>query len=270
MRRGLRGAAATAAAAAGLPPVALPRRLRRRLRPLGRRRRGASLRASGVGRAAGTPALAPRLPLRGSRSRRRAGAGSASCPRHLRAPQATVSATTLARAAAPRPRTRRLLPWSRARGRRSRTPTTGVASRRTRSIQRNVWLVLGRTAGVSSAQECQRGDATYSARRISSSKGHEGGLGAWTGRSHRRSCRSSRSYSRGKRPSRRARCPRPRRPMRGLCPRLRPRPLRPRRRAPRKQVLSRLAEAGARPRGGPRRGDLPVWSPAMAPLLARR
>ena len=63
-------------------------------------------------------------------------------------------------------------------------------------------------------------------------------MGAWTGRSRRQSCGSSRR----KRPSRRALCPRPRRPMRGLCPRLRPRPLR--RRAPRKQVLGPLAEAG--------------------------
>ena len=270
MRRGLRGAAAAAAAAAGLPPVALPRRLRRRLRPLGRRRRGASPRASGVGRAAGIPALAPRLPPRGSRSRRRAGAGSASSPRHLRAPRATVSTTTLARARAPRPRTRRLLEWSLARGRRSRTPRAGVASRRTRSIERDVWLVFGRTAGVSSARVRQCRDATCSAGRMSSSKGNEGGMGAWTGRSRRQSCGTSNGSSRRKRPSRRARCPRPRRPMRGLCPRLRPRPLRPRRRAPRKQVLGRLAEAGARPRGGPRRGDLLVWSPAMAPLLARR
>ena len=234
MRRGLRGAAA----AAGLPPVAPPRRLRRRLRPRGRRRRGASPRASGVGRAAGTPALAPRLPPRGSRSRRRAGAGSASCPRHLRAPQATVSATTLARAAAPRPRTRRLLPWSRARGRRSRTPTTGVASRRTRSIERDVSLVLGGRAWVRSALVSPRGDATCSATVITDSKGNRGGMGAWTGRSQRRSWRS---FARPL-PGHRSRCPRPRRPRRGLGLRLRPQPLR--RREPRKQVLGPLAEAG--------------------------
>ena len=240
MRRGLRGAAAAAAAAAaaGLPPVAPPRRLRRRLRPLGRWRRGASQRASGVGRAAETPALAPRLPPRGSRRRRRAGAGSASGPRHLRAPRATLTTTTLARALAPRPRTRRLLEWSRVRGRRSRTPRSGVASRRAPSISRGVWPVLGRSAGVRSAKVGEWRDATCSAGRISRSKTRQGGLGAWTGQSQRQSCWNSRR----KRPSRRARCPRPWRPMRGLCPRLRPRVLR--RRAPRRQVLGLLAEAG--------------------------
>ena len=241
MRRGLRGAAAAAvaaAAAAGLPPVAPPCRLRR-LRPLGMCRRGASHRASGVGRAAGTPALAPRLPLRGRRRRRRAGPGSASVPRHLRASRATVTTTTtLAQALAPRPRTRRLLEWSRARGRRSRTPRSGVASRRTPSIPRGVWPVLGRSAGVRSAKVGEWRDATCSAGRISRSKTRQGGLGAWTGESQRQSCWNSRR----KRPSRRARCPRPWRPMRGLCPRLRPRGLR--RRAPRRQVLGLLAEAG--------------------------
>ena len=234
MRRGLRGAAA-AVAVAGLPPVAPPCCLRRRLRPLGRRRRGASPRASGVGRAAGTPALAPRLPPLGSRSRRRAGAGSASSPRHLRAPRATLTTTTLARALAPRPRTRRLLEWSRVRGRRSRTPRSGVASRRTPSIQRNVWPVLGRTAGVRSANLGEWRDATCSAGRISRSKTRQGGMGAWTGQSRRQSCRLSATLQL-------ARCPRPRRPMRGLCPRLRPRVLR--RRAPRRQVLGLLAEVG--------------------------
>ena len=180
-RRGLRRAAA-ATAAAVLPPVPLPRRLRRRVRPLGRKRRGASHRASGVGRAAGIPALALRLPLRGCRSRRRARSGSADGPRQLRAPRATLT-TTLARAPAPRPRTRRLLQWSRARGRRSRAPRSGVASRRTPSIQRNVWLVLGRTAGVRSAKDCQWRDATCSARCISSRKTSQRGMGAWTGQS---------------------------------------------------------------------------------------
>ena len=153
-RRGLRGAAMAVAA---LLPAPLPRRLRHRVHPPGRRRRGASHQASGVGRAAGTPALAPRLPRRRRRSRRRARAGSADGPRHLRAPRATLTTTTLARALAPRPRTRRLLDWSRARGRRARTPRSGVASRRTPSIQRNVWPVFGRKAGVRSAEKASGG-----------------------------------------------------------------------------------------------------------------
>ena len=182
-RRGLRRAAA-AAAAAVLPPVPLPRRLRRRVRPPGRKRRGASHRASGVGRAAWTPALALRHPLRGCRSRRRARAGSADGPRQPWAPRATLT-TTLARAPAPRPRTRRLLEWSRARGRRSRTPRTGVASLRTRSIQRDVWLVLGGRARGRSALGSPRRDATCSATIITEKKGNQGGMGAWTGRSQR-------------------------------------------------------------------------------------
>ena len=186
-RRGLRRAAA---AAAVLPPVPLPRRLRRRVRPPGRRRRGASHRASGVGRAAGTLALAPPLPLRGRRSRRRARAGSAVGLRQFRALRATVTTTsmpTLSRALATRPRTRRLLEWSRARGRRLRTLRSGVALRRTRSIQRNVGLVLGGTAWVRSALACRSWDATCSARFISISKGNEVGTGAWTGSSRRKS-----------------------------------------------------------------------------------
>ena len=182
-RRGLRRAAA-ATAAAVLPPVPLPRRLRRRVRPPGRKRRGASHRASGVGRAAGTPALALRLPLRGRRSRRRARAGSADGPRQPWAPRATLT-TALARARAPRPRTRRLLELSRARGRRLRTPRSGVASPRTRSIERDVWLVLGGRARVRSALVSPRGDATCSATVITEKKGNQGGMGAWTGRSQR-------------------------------------------------------------------------------------
>ena len=250
-------------AVAALLPAPLPRRLRHRVHPPGRRRRGASHQASGVGRAAGTPALAPRLPRRRRRSRRRARAGSADGPRHLRAPRATLTTTTLARALAPRPRTRRLLEWSRVRGRRSRTPRSGVASRRTPSIQRNVWPVLGRTAGVRSANLGEWRDATCSAGRISRSKTRQGGMGAWTGQFRRQSCRNSARPP----PSRRGRCPRPRRPMRGLCPRLRPRLLR--RWAPRKQVLGLLAEGSARPRGGQRRGDPPVCPPAMAPPQTR-
>ena len=63
-------------------------------------------------------------------------------------------------------------------------------------------------------------------------------MGAWTGRSRRQSCGTSNGSSRRKRPSRRARCPRPRRPMRGLCPRLRP----------------QHPRAGAGSAGGSRRG----------------
>ena len=119
-----------------------------------------------------------------------------------------------------------------------RTPRSGVASRRTRSIERDVSLVLGGKAWVRSALVSPRRDATCSATVITDSKGNQGGMGAWTGRSQRRSWRS---FARPL-PGHRSRCPRPRRPRRGLGLRLRPQPLR--RREPRKQVLGPLAEAG--------------------------
>ena len=183
-RRGLRRAAAAAAAAAELPPVPLPRRLRRRARPPGMRRRVASHRASGVGRAAGILALATgTLGLRGSRSRRRAGARSAGCPRQLGQARATMM-TTLAGPRAFRPRTRPLLGSSQALGR--RLPTAiGFALRRKRSIKRNVWLVHGGMARARSAAVCPRRAATCSARGTSASKGQRGGMGASTGQSRR-------------------------------------------------------------------------------------
>ena len=248
---------AVAAAAAALPPVPRPRRLRRRARPPGRRRRAASLRASGAGPAARALASAPRPPLQGGRARRRAGARSAGG----RALLATLTTARLAGALAPRPRAGRLLEWSQARGRRSRTPS-GVASRRMLSIQRDVWLVLGGVAWVRSAEVHQRRNATCSARRISVSKESRGGMGAWTGQSQRRSCRNSA----GPRAGRRARCPRPRRSRRGLCPRLRPRLLR--RRSPRDPVLGLLAEVGGVLRHACRRPRRGASTARVRPPLA--
>ena len=181
-RRGLRGLRGAAMVAAALLPAPLPRRLRRRVRPLGTGRRVASHRASGVGRAAGIPALATGTPaLRGSRSRHRAGARSAGCPRQLGQARATMM-TTLAGPRAFRPRTRPLLGSSQALGR--RLPTAiGFALRRKRSIKRNVWLVHGGMARARSAAVCPRRDAAFSARGTSASKGQRGGMGASTGQS---------------------------------------------------------------------------------------
>lgn len=184
VRRGLRGLRGAAAAAAVLLPAPLLRRLRRQVRPPGRRRRVASHRASGVGRAAESLALATGTPaLRGSRSRHRAGARSAGCPRQLRAAHATRT-TMLAGPWAFLPRIRRLLESSQARERRPPT-ASGFASRRTRSIKRTVWLVLGGAVWVRSAALCPRMGATCSARSTSPSKGQKGGMGAWTVQSPR-------------------------------------------------------------------------------------
>ena len=181
--RGLRGAEAAAAA---LPPAPLPRRLRRRVRPPGSRRRGASHRASGVGRMAGILALATGTPaLRGSRSRHRAGARSAGCPRQLRAARATRT-TTLARPLAFRPRTRRLLESSQARGRRSRG-TNGVALRQKTLTPRSAWLGRGGTELAGNAGARQSRDAGISAGSISSSNTKMVGMGVWTGPSRRES-----------------------------------------------------------------------------------
>ena len=182
-RRGLRGAAMAAAA---LLPARLPRRLRRRVRPPGSRRRVASHRASGVGRVAGILALATGTPaLRGSRSRRRAGARSAGCPRLLWAARATRT-STLAGPRASRPRTRLLPRSSQAWGRHLPT-ASGIALRRRRSMKGNVWLVLGGMEWVRSAAVSPRRDAACSARGTSASKGQRGGMGAWTGQSRRQS-----------------------------------------------------------------------------------
>ena len=125
----------------------------------------ASHRASGVGRVAGTPALATGAPaLRGSRIRYCAGARSAGCPRQLQAARATRT-TTLAGPRAFRPRTRLLPRSSQAWGRRLPT-ASGFASRRKRSMKGNVWLVLGGVARVRSAAVCQRRDAPCSARGL--------------------------------------------------------------------------------------------------------
>ena len=146
-----------------------------------------------------------------------------------------------------------------------RTPRSGVASRRTRSIERDVSLVLGGRAWVRSAGVSPRRDATCSARVITDSKGNPGGMGAWTARSQRRSWRSSARSSARPRPGRRSRCPRPRRPRRGLCLRLRSRPLR--RRAPRKQVLGPLAEAGGVLRHVLRRPRMAASTARVGPRL---
>ena len=181
--RGLRGAAMAAAA---LLPAPLPRRLRRRVRPPGRRRRGVSHRASAVGRVAGRLALATgSLALLGSRSRHRAGAGSAGGPRHLRAARATRT-TTLAGPRAFRPRTRRLLESSQARGRRSRW-TNGVASRQNPLTPRSAWLVPGGTELAGNAGACRSWDAVICVGCISSSNARMVGMGVWTGPSRRES-----------------------------------------------------------------------------------
>ena len=182
--RGLRG---VAMAAAALLPAPLPRRLRRRVRPPGSRRRGASHRASGVGRVTGIPALVTGTPaLRGSRQRRRRreGAGSAGGPRHLRAARATR--TTLAGPRAFRPRIRRLLESSQARGRRSRR-TNGVASRHPRLTPLSAWLVPGRTELADNAGACRSWNAGICAGCISSSNTKMVGMGVWTGPSRRES-----------------------------------------------------------------------------------
>ena len=181
-RRGLQGAAMAAAAA--LLPAPLPRRLRRRVRSPGSRRRGASHRASGVGRVAVILALATGTPaLRGSRRRHCAGARNAGCPRQLRAARATRT-TTLAGPRAFRPRTR-LLPRSSQAWERRLPTASGIALRRKRSMKGNVWLVLGGMAWVRSAAVCPRRDAACSARGTSTSKGQRGGMGAWTEKSRR-------------------------------------------------------------------------------------
>ena len=176
--------------AAALLRAPLARRLRRGVRQLGRRRRGASPRASGAGRAARIPALAQRPLIWGSSSRRRAGARSAGRPRPLRLACATTTTATLAGVRALRARISRLLESSPAQGRRARTPS-GSASRRPRSIPRSVWPVLGGRALARSARRFPRQDAMCFARVISTSKRNPGGMGAWTGPFRMLSCRNS-------------------------------------------------------------------------------
>ena len=184
--RGPRGLRGMAMAAAALLPAPLPRRLRRRVRPPGSRRRGASHRASGVGRVAGILALATGTPaLRGSRSRHRAGARSAGCPRRLWAARATRT-TTLAGPRAFRPRTRLLLESSQARGRRSRG-TNGVALRQKTLTPRSAWLGRGGTELAGNAGARQSRDAGICAGSISSSSTGMVGMGVWTGPSRRES-----------------------------------------------------------------------------------
>ena len=150
-RRGLRGLRGAAMVAAALLPAPLPRRLRRRVRPLGTGRRVASHRASGVGRAAGIPALATGTPaLRGSRSRHRAGARSAGCPRQLGQARATMM-TTLAGPRAFRPRTRPLLGSSQAWGRRLPTAIGFALRRKTIDPKK----CLARTWGDGAGAQCR-------------------------------------------------------------------------------------------------------------------